>query len=424
MRLLRGRFLPFFSVAAVLVVSGLLWYSNSLIQRLAEDERERMEFYADAIRFIATNDNAETEFLYNHILREDGKQRIFTSPSIMTDAAGNYLGDNLQLPDELSDEERQAEVMRQLEIMRSDPELPPIVVEYFPGQFNYIYYRESWVLRQLRYYPYVALFITLAFMAAAAYNSIVGQRNLQNHVWAGLAKETAHQLGTPISGLLAWLELMKEQITKTENRALVVEMEKDVEQLQRIAERFSKIGSEPELRYYRLAEVLENATEYARSRLASKSKISVILANDLPSQLLVPMNPMLISWVIENLMKNALDALAGMEGGTIILRAFTAGRHKVAIEVEDTGKGIARKHMKNVFKPGFTTKKRGWGLGLSLSKRIVHEYHRGRIFVRKSELGKGTTFRLVLPAQPPKKQRQKKATKASPAPAQPVLEAV
>jgi signal transduction histidine kinase len=273
---------------------------------------------------------------------------------------------------------------------------PPIKVEYAKGKFQYIYYRESDLLRNLRNFPYLQLLVIIIFISVVFAVFYVSKKSQQNRVWVGLAKETAHQLGTPVSSLMAWNELLKIKAGETREELLPTlnELERDIHRLEIITERFSKIGSKPELKPVNIKELLENAVAYLEKRISAKSKVRIILENKFPDSKTVSMSRPLFEWVIENLMKNALDALNNSQG-IIILRAGETSRH-IAIEVEDTGKGISSSNIKKVFEPGFTTKKRGWGLGLSLSKRIIEEYHGGRIFIKKSELGKGTTFRIHL----------------------------
>ena len=246
---------------------------------------------------------------------------------------------------------------------------------------------ESLMLQRLAFYPYVQLGVVLIFVVVAIFALLSSKRAEQNKVWVGLSKETAHQLGTPISSLMAWVEVLRETYPKDE---LIPEMDKDVKRLQRIAERFSKIGSLPEPKPENLNDVIQNVVQYISRRTSNKVKISVQMPEH---PLIVKMSAPLFEWVVENLCKNAIDAMDGH--GSITLTARDE-EEVFSVEVADTGKGIAKNHFRSVFTPGFTTKSRGWGLGLSLAKRIVEEYHKGRIFVKSSELGKGTTFRIEL----------------------------
>lgn len=390
------RFVHVLTLIAVFVVTASLWYNNRLVKQLASDEQERVFLYQEVLKFIATHDNTETEFLFNNIVRDGAGGNLIKVPAILTDSLFNPKGDNLQLDRQLSKEARDQLVRRELKEMQTNGDFDPIKVEYAPGQYQLIFYRESDTLKQLRYYPYITLLVVAIVLFGAFFSFIAEQRNRQNKVWAGLAKETAHQLGTPISGLLAWIELLKLKYTSPEDAQVVGEMAHDVEHLQNIAERFSKIGSEPEIDYYPLVQVLQKSVNYVKTRQGRGSNVKVSLQTQLNDAFEAPINPILFEWVIENLLKNALDALSG-QPGEIIVRAEQKGS-RVVIEVEDTGKGIPKKNIHEVFKPGFTTKRRGWGLGLSLSRRIVENYHLGKIAIRKSEIGKGTTFRIVIPA--------------------------
>lgn len=254
--------------------------------------------------------------------------------------------------------------------------------------FINVCYDDSTMIKRLTSYPYVQLGIVLVFVVVAIFALLSSKKAEQNKVWVGLSKETAHQLGTPISSLMAWVEILKENYPHDE---LIPEMDHDVKRLQMIAERFSKIGSLPEPVPASMNEVITHVVDYMDKRTSSQVKMIKVLP---PTQIIVKMNSSLFEWVIENLCKNAVDA---MEGCGIITITLTENAKKVIVDVVDTGKGIKKKNLKNVFTPGFTTKKRGWGLGLSLAKRIVNDYHRGRIFVKSSDMGKGTTFRIELP---------------------------
>ncbi|MEO5571572.1 MAG: HAMP domain-containing sensor histidine kinase, partial [Bacteroidia bacterium] len=266
----------------------------------------------------------------------------------------------------------------------------PIDVKIDKNNTNYIYYKDSVILQQLRYYPYfqlgvISLFLLVSYLAFSS-----SRKAEQNQVWVGMAKETAHQLGTPLSSLVAWLEYLKLQNKNDEH---VVEIQKDVNRLQTITERFSKIGSAPTLKKENIAEVIHNSIAYIKSRISSKVDFSVTSVPNHSHIIYVPINVPLFEWVLENIFKNAVDAI---EGNGKISILITDQQQFAYIDICDTGKGIQKSKFKTVFKPGYTSKKRGWGLGLSLSKRIIEEYHSGHIFVKSSELNKGTVFRIVL----------------------------
>ena len=271
-------------------------------------------------------------------------------------------------------------------------------MEIYYNACQYIYYEDSILLKRLSLYPYIQLVVMIILVVVIYLAVIYTKRAEQNRVWAGLSKETAHQLGTPISSLMAWNEYLKATDITPE---VTDEIDKEVRRLSTIAERFSKIGSNPELQLEYLNDTVGGSLEYMKSRISGKVVLRMQLS---PDDHGVMLSPSLFEWVMENLTKNAVDAMGGE--GTITVTTG-ADKERVWIEVADTGKGIARKNFKNVFSPGYTTKKRGWGLGLTLVKRIIEEYHGGRIFVKDSELGKGTTFRIELPAAGAKRKKWK-----------------
>jgi two-component system, sporulation sensor kinase D len=273
-------------------------------------------------------------------------------------------------------------------IAKMQSENLPIKIELQEGHFNYIFYQDSWILTQLKYYPLIQFGVIGVFMLIAYFLFSSSRRAEQNQVWVGMAKETAHQLGTPLSSLMAWLELIR---ARGNDQAMVVELEKDINRLGTITERFSKIGSTPVLTPHNMVEVIQHAINYIKSRSSQKIKFSVNYAET--ETFLAQVNIPLFEWVIENLCKNAIDAMEGV--GSLTLDIGEMG-NQIFIDVSDTGKGISTSKKKTVFEPGFTTKKRGWGLGLSLSKRIIEDYHSGKIFVRETKVGEGTTFRILL----------------------------
>ncbi len=266
----------------------------------------------------------------------------------------------------------------------------PIEIELLGMDKKYIFYQDSYLLIQLRYYPYVQFVIIGVFLLIAYILFSISRRSEQNQVWVGMAKETAHQLGTPVSSMMAWIQLLKEQ---GENNPIIEELEKDIVRLENVAERFSKIGSLPELKDQNLIAILEDSLNYMRAR--SSSKIKFYLTGE--PEIYVPLNQNLFSWVIENIIKNAVDAIEA-EGEISVHTEYSQDKKHVYIDITDSGKGIPKSRQKRVFKPGFTTKSRGWGLGLTLAKRIIENYHKGKIFIRQSIYGKGTTFRITLKA--------------------------
>lgn len=370
-------------VAAVIIAVASLVVSNSLVHELADEERNKMEVWAEAMRTLNTADNNTDLNLVLKVINENN-----TIPVIVTGADGKVqIFRNVKLNGEtFEDSLQQAEAISG-RLLDEGKAIRIVLDEHSPKGYINVCYDDSVMLKRLAAYPYIQLGVVMLFVVVAIFALLTSKRAEQNKVWVGLSKETAHQLGTPISSLMAWVEILKENYPDDE---LIPEMDKDVKRLELIADRFSKIGSLPEPVPADLTEVMEHVMEYMNRRTSAK----VLFVKDFPENgIIVKINAALFEWVIENLCKNAVDAMEG--SGTITLHIETTA-DKVIIEVSDTGKGIKKKDIRNVFKPGFTTKKRGWGLGLSLAKRIVEEYHKGRIFVKCSEQGKGTTFRIEL----------------------------
>lgn len=373
----RQRLKYLFIIAAIFIAIASVFVSDLLIKDLAREEREKIEIWAEATRVLTSEDPSLNMNLILKIIQ--GNTSIPVMLCNDQDSVMNYK--NIELPEKGADEY----LRKKVEVLKHKNQ--PLPIDMGDGTFQYLYYDDSINLKRLLVYPYaqlsvMAVFILLAFIALAS-----TKRAEQNKVWVGLSKETAHQLGTPISSLIAWLEYLK---LKDIDPALLAEMEKDVKRLEMIAERFSKIGSTPEPVPVDICQSISSALEYMQTRISSKVKIS-IEAPDHP--VIVLMNNSLFAWVVENLCKNAVDAMEGQ--GSITFHVEEKGKN-VRIDVTDTGKGILKSRFKTVFNPGYTTKKRGWGLGLSLVKRIVESYHGGKIFVKSSEIGKGTTFRIEL----------------------------
>ena len=366
-----------FIFAAVLIAILSVVVSDLLIKDLAREERQRMEIWSEATRVMTSENPSLNMQLILKIIQGNTSIPVI----LCTDQDEVVSYNNIELP-----ENDQALFLKK-KVGELKAKNPPIVIDMEDGSFQYLYYDDSTILKRLLLYPYVQLsvvfvFILLAFLALAS-----TKRAEQNKVWVGLSKETAHQLGTPISSLIAWVEYLR---TKEIDSFLLNEMDKDVKRLQTIAERFSKIGSDPDPVPTDLVESIQTALGYMSTRISSK----VAIHADLPSHpIWVSMNDSLFAWVIENLTKNAVDAMEGH--GDIYLRIEERDR-LVRIDLSDTGKGIPKSKFKTVFNPGYTTKQRGWGLGLSLVKRIIESLQGGKIYVKSSELGKGTTFRIEL----------------------------
>ena len=367
-------------VAAVIIAAASLVVSHILVRDLAIEERNRMEVWAEAMRSLSTAEENTDLNLVLKVINENN-----TIPVIVTDDQGNVQTFRNVEIDASSYEDSMAVAAQMAEKMRASGRDIKISLGSDAGSIH-VSYDESVMITRLSFYPYVQLGIVLIFVVIAIFALLTSKKAEQNKVWVGLSKETAHQLGTPISSLMAWTQILRETYPDDD---LIPEMDKDVKRLQLIAERFSKIGSIPEPVDTPLAEMLRHVVDYMDRRTSQKVRI-IDEFSDCQAHVMV--NPSLFEWVLENLCKNAVDAMEG--GGTITIKAVASQR--VIIDVTDTGKGIEKKNIKNVFRPGFTTKTRGWGLGLSLAKRIVEEYHHGKIYVLKSEVGKGTTFRIEV----------------------------
>jgi signal transduction histidine kinase len=365
-----------------LIIGGLsLTFTNQLVKQLEEEERKRIELWAEATRFVASYDDLDQEIsFYVNVITNNKTIPVILTKQLpdKTDSIVSYLNISSDNPKNLK---------KRLAKMRSDR--PPIVIELLDGEKNFIYYDDSTILKKLSVYPYIQLgaigiFILLAYLAFSS-----SRKAEQNQVWVGMSKETAHQLGTPISSLMAWVEILEEN---EENKSFVPEMAKDVNRLQMIAERFSKIGSLPELPLTDLQVTLKSAINYMKTRTSKNINFRIYFNTQ--GQVLVPLNKALFHWVIENLVKNSVDA---MEGKGDISVYLVENDKEAIIKITDTGKGIPKSKQKLVFNPGYTSKDRGWGLGLSLARRIIENYHKGKIGVESSEINEGTTFKIVLP---------------------------
>lgn len=404
-----GRLL-FFAVAAVVALI-FLSVSNRLVKDLAAQERERMELWADATKEIISQLDAEfaapaesdsdsvAASGYVPATNVDFLLKIIngntTIPVLLTDDDGNILNyRNFELPEsvdslnpmDLSEANRRF-LQERLDVLSKGSNVIHITIA--PDLQQHLYYEDSTLLKRLSYYPYIQLLVMIFFLVVVYFAVLSTKKAEQNKVWVGLSKETAHQLGTPISSLMAWMELLPEMGVDPDT---IAEMSKDVTRLSTIASRFSKIGSKPQMEHVNLVDVVTHATSYMATRISGRISLSTDIKY---ARLPVKACPPLFEWVMENLIKNAVDAMDG--AGRIAVEVGLLSPRKAYIDVSDTGKGIPRKNFKTVFNPGFTSKKRGWGLGLTLAKRIIEQYHAGRIFVKSSTPGVGTTFRIELP---------------------------
>ena len=369
-------------VMAIIIAVVSLLVSHFLVDDLSAEERKKMEVWAQALHSLNEADESTDLSLVLSVMEGNS-----TIPVIVLDKDG-HVADYRNIKIKAADA---ADTIAFVERMGQRMKAADRYIKIQIGDsadYQLVCYDDSVMLKRLAAWPYVQLGIVLIFVVVAIFALLSSKRAEQNKVWVGLSKETAHQLGTPISSLMAWTEMLKENYPNDE---LLPEMDKDVKRLERIAERFSKIGSVPEPVDTSMKEVLQHVIEYMSHRTSQKVQIVSKMPQD---DVVIKINASLFEWVIENLCKNAVDAMEGE--GTLEISLWQTD-DRVVIEVSDTGKGIRKKDIKNVFTPGFTTKKRGWGLGLSLAKRIVEEYHHGHIFVKWSELGKGTTFRIEMP---------------------------
>jgi nitrogen-specific signal transduction histidine kinase len=368
----------FLLLFAIAVGMGSLIYTQDLVGRLKNEERVNVKTWAEATSLISVADtNQNVEFLSSVIYNNN------TVPVILTDENDSIISARNFDAVKIKDPRFLKKVLSAIKESNN-----PIKINLEHHHYNLIYYKDSTILTMLIYYPYVQLGIILLFILVSylAFNS--SRKAEQNQVWVGMSKETAHQLGTPTSSLAGWIEVLQEkhpEITITKELAL------DVIRLEKITERFSRIGSKPSLTSENIAPVIEKTIEYLKSRTSSKVRFTTAFQSDLP--VVVPMNVALFEWVIENILKNAIDSMEG--NGEITVKIADAEKHAI-VDICDTGKGIPKSAFKKIFNPGFTTKQRGWGLGLSLARRIIVEYHRGRIFVKSSEIGQGSCIRIIL----------------------------
>lgn len=366
-------------VFAVLIGAATLWYTETFLDELREQEVYRVELFSQALeRVIAAENNA------NVVLEEDILTNNTTIPIIITNEDGEVIMErNVRYRNKGPEG-----VRRKIQSMANSRQPIEIVME--GGERQYVYFEDSILLTKLHYYPIVLLGVISLFIIIAYIAFSNARKSEQNQVWNGLAKETAHQIGTPLSSLMGWLELLRSKETEP---LMVEEMEKDINRLNTITDRFSKIGSMPAISTQDIVEISNESVSYLAARSPRKIKVKFNAEGAGVGPLPVKLNKPLFEWVIENLVRNAIDAIEGE--GEIEVRVSDSGR-KVVVEVEDNGKGIPQNKFKTIFRPGFTTKSRGWGLGLSLAKRIIEEYHGGRIFVASSEAGKATIFRILL----------------------------
>ena len=366
---------------AIAIVSVSIFYSNFLAKKIALEEKQKIEQWVQAVNENNNLNNTST-ILSSKILTENNKDIPMIAVTEKDSILDHYNLDSFKIANDKNYLQNKLAEFKKSNV--------PIIWKnpYDLKQNNLVYYGESSLLKQIRYFPIVQLIVVALFIIITLVAISTRNKSTQNQVWAGMAKETAHQLGTPLSSLQGWVEILKE---KEGNEKIGMEMSKDVERLKLVSDRFGKIGSTPHLEETDLLVQIKDMVAYIKRRATEKVNFTVNTFDQ--TEVMAMINAPLFDWVIENLLKNALDSMDGR--GSINIEIKNEAAH-ILIDVKDTGKGISKKNISNVFKPGFTTKKRGWGLGLSLSKRIINQYHKGELFVKSSEPGKGTTFRIIL----------------------------
>lgn len=368
----------FLLLFAIFIGMGSLFYTEALVKKLKVEERENIEMWSEAQRLISLSDTSQNvDFLFSIIENNN------TVPVILTDENDSIISSRNFDESRISDP---AYLRKNLENIKTKNK--PIINNLEEGHYNLIYYKDSIILTMLIYYPYVQLSIIILFILVSYLAFSSSRKAEQNQVWVGMSKETAHQLGTPTSSLAGWIEILQH---KHPEISITKELAIDVQRLEKVTERFSRIGSKPLLLEENIIFIIVRTIDYLKSR--SSSKVKFILDFDLTRELRIPVNSALFEWVIENVSKNAIDAMEG--NGEITIR-ITESDKSALIDISDTGKGMPKSAYNKIFSPGFTTKQRGWGLGLSLAKRIIEEYHSGKIFVRYSEVGKGSCIRIVM----------------------------
>jgi len=370
------------AVVAIAIVTGTVFYSQYLANKIAADERKKVNVWVQSLKTRAAT-TEESALQLTNIITSENKD----IPIIETDEKDNPSGAGLNL-DTVQIKQDSNYLREKLAEFKKENEAISVEINKDPLIINKYYYGDSELLKQVRYYPLVQLFIVALFIIITLITISTRNKSTQNQVWAGMAKETAHQLGTPLTSLQGWVEMLKEMPGMEK---IVPEMTKDVDRLKLVSDRFGKIGSTPQLEEMNIVQQVENMMSYIKRRASDKVSFSIDTHGEKEINALI--NGPLFDWVVENLLKNGLDAMEGKGSLAVNIKNETA---QVLVDVTDSGKGISKKNIAKVFKPGFTTKKRGWGLGLTLSKRIIEQYHKGELFVKHSEPGKGTTFRIVL----------------------------
>lgn len=368
----------FLLLFAVLIGMGSLIYTEYLVSRLKVEERKNVELWAEATRLISLPDTSQNVEFLSTIIENNN-----TVPVILTDESDSIISARNFDAHKITDYKY---LRKKLEKFKERNK--PIINNLESGHFNLIYYKDSIILRMLIFYPYIQLGLIIMFILVSYQAFSSSRKAEQNQVWVGMSKETAHQLGTPTSSLAGWIEILQNKYPEI---AITGELARDVERLEKVTERFSRIGSKPSLTSENIVPIISRTVDYLKSR--TSSKVNFIYDHSYQNEIIVPVNSALFEWVIENVSKNSIDAMEGI--GEITIHVSESDKHAL-IDISDTGKGIPKSAFNKIFNPGFTTKQRGWGLGLSLAKRIIEEYHNGKIFVRHSEVGKGSCIRIVM----------------------------
>ena len=362
----------------VFIGMGSLVYTETLVSKLKVEERKNVELWAEAIRLISLSDSSQNVEFPSSIIDNNN-----TVPVILTDESDNIISVR-----NFNDEKARDNAYMIKTLKKIKEKSKPITINLENGHYDLIYYKDSIILTMLIYYPYTQLGIVIFFIFVSYLAFRSSRKAEQNQVWVGMSKETAHQLGTPTSSLAGWIEVLQQKYPEI---SITKELALDVARLEKVTERFSRIGSKPALASENIIEIISNTVDYLKFRTSSKVKINI--EYDPESRIIAPVNSALFEWVIENVFKNAVDSMEG--SGEITIRIAETEKHAM-IDISDTGKGMPKSAFNKIFNPGFTTKQRGWGLGLSLAKRIIEEYHNGKIFVRHSEVGKGSVIRIVM----------------------------
>ena len=368
----------FLLLLAIIIGMGSLIYTESLVSKLKIEERKNVQLWAEATRLLSLPDTSQNVEFLSTIIETNN-----TVPVILTDESDSIISSRNFDAHKSGDYKYIKQQLEKIKVRNK-----PIINNLENGHYNLIYYKDSIILTMLIYYPYIQLGIIIFFILVSYLAFQSSRKAEQNQVWVGMSKETAHQLGTPTSSLAGWIEILEQ---KHPGISITRELALDVERLEKVTERFSRIGSKPSITNDNIVEIISRTVDYLKSRTSSKVKIVIDYNTD--EKVVVPVNTALFEWVIENVFKNAVDSMEG--NGEISVRITETDNHAL-IDISDTGKGIPKSAFKKIFNPGFTTKQRGWGLGLSLARRIIEEYHNGKIFVRHSEVGKGSCIRIMM----------------------------